>query len=289
MSIHSMTAFAYQQVSLEQGMLACQIRSVNHRFLELGIKLPDCLHDMEGEIRQQLRQVLARGKVDFSLRWEESRDQLPHLNTALVEQLLKFSNTIDNMARHSAPVDALKILAFPGVLTQLQRLSSDAIKDQVRPLILNTLDDFVQSRTSEGTALNTLVKQRILRIREVLKVVNQEIPQLQQDVHQRILQRCTELGREAIEPVRMHQEIVFWLQRMDIREELDRIQTHLDELDRSLIQGGPVGRRLDFLTQELQRESNTLTSKALTASLSHQGIELRILIEQIREQIQNIE
>ncbi len=289
MSVYSMTAFAYRQLPLEQGMLSCQIRAVNHRFLELGVKLPESLQLIEGDIRGLLRQTLARGKVDCTLRWEEGQNKLPHLNTALVEQLLKFSNTIDNMARHSAPVDAMSLLAFPGVLTQNERAAADQIKSQTMQLLQDTLKDFLQSREKEGASLGSLIEEKLIRINESLQLINQQIPLLQSDLNQRIHQRCAELGQENIDPIRMHQEIVFWLHRMDVREELDRLQTHLDELQRTLAEGGPIGRRLDFLTQELQREANTLTSKALTASLSHQCIEMKILIEQIREQIQNIE
>lgn len=287
--IRSMTAFARTEVREPFGTLSCELRSVNHRFLEPGFRLPSTLADLEPQFRERLRNRLSRGKVDIALRFEAAEAQATNvaINEELAARLIKAAEDLGQYTRHVAPVSPTDILRLPGVLT-VQEPDSDAVHQAALALFEQTLDAFIATREREGTELARLIQERLTGIRAEVEKVGLRIPQIQAHYRDRLLARLAEVKAE-LEPTRLEQELVLFAHKMDVSEELDRLLTHVAEIERVLRQGGAAGRRLDFLMQELNREANTLGSKSVAADTSQSSVELKVLIEQMREQIQNIE
>ncbi|MDO9622256.1 MAG: YicC/YloC family endoribonuclease [Moraxellaceae bacterium] len=284
----SMTAFARSEISTAAGQLSLEIRSVNSRHLELSFRLPELLREREFAWRDLVRSRLARGKVEVNLRFsaaENSEMNALVLNQPLLAQLIERMKEVDRLIPHIAPASSLDILRMPGVLVS-EEADHSALITQADALLSQALDDFTAMRAREGAALNELIMQRLTQVEAEVTSVRERLPQIMTSFQQRLRARFDEL---SINPERLEQELVLFAQKMDVAEELDRLLTHVAEIRRVLNQGGAVGRRLDFLMQELNREANTLGSKAVTAESSWSSVELKVLVEQMREQIQNIE
>lgn len=285
----SMTAFARQSAEYPWGSLVWEVRSVNHRYLEPTFKLPEAVRWLEGELRERLRERVARGKVECSLRLQRSAAGRPALtiDQAYLQQLLDSARQIESQLPHSAPLNPLQLLSWPGVLVEADD-ADDALNQSILALFEQTLVQLVEHRAREGAALRRFVETQLDTVAAITGQVRQHMPAIlaaqRQKLQDRLQEVVTDLNRDRVE-----QELVILAQKSDVEEELDRLQTHVQEVRRALGQKGPCGRRLDFLMQELNREANTLSSKSLASDTSLGAVQLKVLIEQMREQIQNIE
>lgn len=287
--VQSMTGFARHESKLPWGTLSCEIRSVNHRFLEPHFRLPELLRSLEPELRGRLRNALQRGKVEiaFQLSIEDGEDQSLTLNMELAEKLADAVRQVNTLLDAPAPVSATDILRWPGVL-ESRRLDQELVEQAVLSLFDTCLQQLCAHRAREGAELAALIEQRLDAILVEVEKVRSRLPSIMQDQRDKLLERLETLKSE-VNPERLEQELVFYAHKADVDEELHRLQTHVNEVRRTLSQKGAIGRRLDFLMQELNREANTLASKSIAADTTQSAVELKILIEQIREQIQNIE
>lgn len=287
--IRSMTAFARAETRTDFGLIACEIRSVNHRFLEPGFRLPDALREIEFPLRERLRQALTRGKVDVQLRYEaaEHHGGSLELDRDLAAQYVKAAEEIDQLSRHAAPLNATDILRLPGVVrtreTDLAALQAEALKT-----FEMALAQFIAMREREGAELARLISERLVAMVAETEKVRVRMPAILAHYRERLLGRLVDIKAE-LNAERLEQEMILFAQKIDVAEEMDRLTAHVAEIRRVLGEAGPVGRRLDFLMQELNREANTLGSKSVSADSSQSSVELKVLIEQMREQIQNIE
>lgn len=286
---HSMTAFARQSAEYPWGSLVWEVRSVNHRYLEPAFKLPDPVRWLEGELRERLREYLARGKVECTLRLQRKTPVGAGLaiDELFLDQLLTSVRQLENKLPERAPVSALELLAWPGVLMEADD-DEDAIHHSVLALFEQTLVQLTENRAREGAALRQFIQGQLDAAAVITDNVRQQIPAILAGQRQKLRDRLQELTGE-LNHDRLEQELVILAQKCDVEEELDRLQTHIKEVRRTLQQNGPCGRRLDFLMQELNREANTLSSKSLASETSQSAVQLKVLIEQMREQIQNIE
>ena len=287
MPIRSMTAYAAGERNTEWGVLGCEMRAVNHRFLELGVRLPDELRVLEPQLRERVATRVSRGKLDLVLRLRSANgsDAL-QVDEALVAKLGDLARQLDAGFPHLR-VQFTDLLQFPGVL-QSRGVDADALQREAIALLDVVLDDFVASREREGGKLAEVIGERATAIAAIAADVRTLVPLIRIGQRNKLDARLADLSQPA-DPGRVEQELVMWLQKLDVDEELDRLDSHLSELRRTLKQKEPVGRRLDFLLQEFNREANTLGSKSVDARTSNAAVELKVLIDQIREQIQNIE
>ena len=287
MPIRSMTAYAAGERSTEWGVLGCEMRAVNHRFLELGVRLPDELRALEPLLREQVTARVSRGKLDLVMRLRNSTgSEGLQVDDALVARLGELANRLDPRFPQLR-VQFTELLQFPGVL-QSRGVDADALQREAKALLDTVLDDFVAAREREGGKLAQVIGERGEAIVRIAGDVRTLVPQIRAGQRQKLEARLADLSQPA-DPGRVEQELVLWLQKLDVDEELDRLDSHLVELRRVLKQKEPVGRRLDFLLQEFNREANTLGSKSVDARTSNAAVELKVLIDQIREQVQNIE
>jgi uncharacterized protein (TIGR00255 family) len=287
--IHSMTAFARESVATAQGILTVELRSVNHRYLDCSFKLPDALRGLEPRLREGASAALDRGKLDCMLRLQAHPTQPGemHLDTARLDAVLAAARKIQDRLDNAAPINPLQVLQFPGIYSSREE-SEEELQKAALALFGEALNTMQQSRQREGAALANLVLDRLQLVAAEVQATRDVLPQLMQQQRNRITTRITDLGVE-VDPGRLEQELVYLAQKADVEEELDRLDTHIAEVRRTLNKGGPCGRRLDFLMQELNREANTLSSKSQSATTTQNAVELKVLIEQMREQIQNIE
>ena len=287
MPIRSMTAYAAGERSTEWGVLGCEMRAVNHRFLELGVRLPDELRALEPQLREQVTARVSRGKLDLVMRLRNSTgSEGLQVDDALVARLGELANRLDPRFPQLR-VQFTELLQFPGVL-QSRGVDADALQREAKALLDTVLDDFVAAREREGAKLASVIGDRADAITGIAADVRTLVPQIRSGQRSKLEARVAELA-QPLDPGRLEQELVLWLQKLDVDEELDRLDSHLAELRRVLKQKEPVGRRLDFLLQEFNREANTLGSKSVDTRTSNAAVELKVLIDQIREQIQNIE
>ncbi|MCC8373171.1 MULTISPECIES: YicC/YloC family endoribonuclease [Photorhabdus] len=286
--IRSMTAFARRDIKSEWGNAAWELRSVNQRYLETYIRLPEQFRSLEPVIRERIRSRLTRGKVECNLRFElDSRSQGELiLNETLAKQLVNAANWVKQQS-NEGEIDPVDILRWPGVMAAEEQ-DLDAISTQLLQELDTTLDAFIQSREAEGNALKIMIEQRLDAVIEEVRKVRQQMPEIMQWQRER-LQTKLEEAQVQLENNRLEQELVLLAQRLDVAEELDRLDAHVKETRNILKKKEAVGRRLDFMMQEFNRESNTLASKSINADITNSAIELKVLIEQMREQIQNIE
>ncbi len=286
--IRSMTAFATGERSTQWGVLGCELRAVNHRFLELGLRLPEELRAHEPLLRERVAARISRGKLDLVMRLRAPEsDAGLHLNQALVEDLARLNLELDSKFP-GLRTSLTELLQYPGVL-QGHGVDVEAMQREVLALLDAVLDDFIAAREREGGKLALVIGERAESIARIAGDVRTLVPQIRAGQRLKLEARLADLSQPA-DPGRLEQELVIWLQKLDVDEELDRLDSHLAEL-RRILKGGkePVGRRLDFLLQEFNREANTLGSKSVDARSSNAAVELKVLIDQIREQIQNIE
>ncbi len=285
----SMTAFARRQVSCGRGVLVWEIRSVNHRYLETGFRFPEALRSIEPAIRDALRRQLARGKVDCQLRLE-SEDRTSgalQIDEDAVRRLNEASGQILALTGGGPALTVMEILKWPGVLRESEALPEN-LEELALSLFHETLNELIATRLREGQELCGFIGKRIEAVREIVAGVRTRMPDIMARQQQALRDRLDALKME-LDPGRLEQEIVLYAHKCDIDEELDRLETHLNEVERVLRLPEPSGRRLDFLMQELNREANTLSSKSIVAETTLNAVDLKVLIEQMREQIQNIE
>ena len=285
----SMTAFSRQQQEQEWGSLTWEIRSVNHRYLETSVRLPESFRGLENGVREAVRKRLTRGKVECALRFQSEAKVSSdlHLNTKLIQQLVQANNEIEKITGTSISLNNMEVLRWPGVIEE-QDFDKTSIEKQALSLFSAALDDLVATREREGAELQGFIKQRIDSVREIVISIRNKMPEILAKQKQNILDRLADLQAE-LEPTRLEQEVSLLTQKADVEEELDRLDSHLNEVERVLGAKGQKGRRLDFLMQELNREANTLSSKSIVVETILNAVELKVLIEQMREQIQNVE
>jgi uncharacterized protein (TIGR00255 family) len=287
--IRSMTAFGRKDTQGEWGSLSWEVRSVNHRFLEPSLRLPDGLRDLDAPVREALRKRLQRGKIECTLKYQahiEANDSL-NINEALLNQLIKAAEAVAAKMTCAAALNPTDILRWPGVLdtreTDLSQIQQTALD-----LFTTTLDDFIAAREREGAELRVAIEQRLDIVTAQVARVKQRVPLVQQQLKDKLLNRLAEL-KVDLDQDRLEQEMVYLAQKMDVSEELDRLGAHVEEVRRTLKAGGAAGRRLDFLMQEFNREANTLGAKSADNECTQAAVELKVAIEQMREQVQNIE
>lgn len=286
--IHSMTAFSRQQHAASWGTLQLELRSVNQRYLEPSFRLPETLRDLEPHFRETLRQRLSRGKVECTLRFTPADDaETLSINHVRLDALANALQDVRSRLPEAAMPDALALLGHPGVI-DASGPDLDSVKADAKALFNTALDDLSAGRAREGERLAELIHQRLAGVREQVTEVRRLLPGLLERQRTLLLERL-ETARAELDPQRLEAELVLQAQKADVAEELDRLDTHVTEVERQLTQKGPAGRRLDFLMQELNREANTLSSKSIVAEETRCAVELKVLIEQMREQIQNIE
>jgi len=283
-----MTAFARKDVQTELATFTWEIRSVNSRYLELHFRLPEQLKAIEGPLREKLRKTLSRGKVECSLRYSLNEQQQDlSVNEELVAQLNRAADQVHGIIGPGNALDALEILKWPGVIRQGE-VDQDAVAKQSLTAFDEALTELVEMRTREGAALKVFIEQRLERIQDETDKVKAILPEILNAQREHLRNKVAEV-LEQVDSERIEQEMVILFQKADVDEELDRLHAHLAEVRRTLGQSGPVGRRLDFMMQELNREANTLSSKSISHLTTQIAVELKVLIEQMREQIQNIE
>ena len=287
--IRSMTAFSRRELSDPLGDFTLEIRSVNHRYLDVILRLPEELRSLEPTLRERIAARLGRGKVEVNLRFtpgEGEGEDLP-LDDERIRKIAHASRHIDSFLYNPAPVSSLEVLKMPGVIRS-EPLDQARLAEVVGRLLDTALDDLVATREREGARLSQMLRERTRAMRGIVEQVQAKMPEYQQLWRERLLAKLAEVKGELDEN-RLEQEMVYFAQKTDVAEELDRLQVHLDEVERVLEQDKPVGRRLDFLMQELNREANTLGAKSIHAEMTKASVDLKVLIEQMREQVQNIE
>ena len=285
--IHSMTGYARKEFKGDWGNAVWEIRSVNQRYLETYLRLPEQLRGLEPILRERFRKQLERGKVECNLRFEsQSANAQIHVNEALAEQLIDNALWVIDRAGQGQ-LNPLDVLRWPGVIAAEEQ-DMDALNTHLLAGFDQVLGQFIDSRQSEGSKLKSLIEQRLDNIQAQVIKVRAHMPQILDWQRQKLIDRLGEAKLE-LDPLRVEQEIVLLAQRIDVAEELDRLETHIGETRKILSKGGACGRRLDFMMQEFNRESNTLGSKSINAETTQVAVELKVLIEQMREQIQNIE
>lgn len=285
---HSMTAFTRQEAQYPWGSLSWEIRSVNQRFLEPHFRLPETLRDLEPAIREMQRKNLNRGKVESVLRFQPAQvSEQFSIDEKLIKQLAGAAESISSHLQNPAQINPLQLMQWPGVL-QNEEVDPDEIKKAALDLYKQGLKDLISSRAREGEELANLIVQRLDGIDAIVKQVRDVLPGILERQRQQIEEKLESI-KEELDPARVEQEIVILANKTDVAEELDRLDTHVAEVRRILKKKDPIGRRLDFLMQELNREANTLASKSIVTETTQCAVELKVLIEQMREQIQNIE
>ena len=288
--IASMTGFARRETTGAWGTLVCELRSVNHRFLEAGFRLPDELRSAEGELRARLTKQLRRGKVDCTMSYRRAQGAAAALevDVAALERLLAGVAVVSRaLAQPAASVNALDVLRWPGVLRE-DGGSGDELQAAAQALFNATLEELMAARAREGERLRELLQQRCAGLEVLLTAVRARLPEVQARVRTRLHERVAELAA-SVDPERIEQELALLLQRLDVDEELERLAGHIEEVRRVIAGSEPAGRRLDFLMQELNREANTLSSKSQDLETTRSAVDMKVLIEQMREQVQNAE
>lgn len=285
----SMTAFARLQADHSFGTLIWEIRAVNHRYLESSFRLPEALRQLEGGLREMLRQHIQRGKVEAQLKLISSHgtsDEVT-LDENVVKQLHSLTSALRTQFSHLAPMSPMEVLRWPGLIVERQQ-DVKGMEEQALTLFSQTVAAFQQQREREGAELQKLIEDRLAQVSGIVAGIRQQLPVILAAQAERIKTQFAELQLQ-VDPSRLEQEIVLIAQKADIHEELDRLDTHVKEVQHTFKQKGQVGRRLDFLMQEFNREANTICSKAIVTATTFGAVELKVLIEQMREQIQNIE
>jgi uncharacterized protein (TIGR00255 family) len=288
--IASMTGFARREATGAWGTLVCELRSVNHRFLEASLRLPDELRVAEGELRARLVKQLRRGKVDCSLNYRRAvvgAAGALEIDSAALERLLAAVHVVARTMPQAAAVNALDVLRWPGVVRD-ESAAGDELLAAAYAVFGATLDELVAARAREGLRLRELLEQRCAGLEALVADVRARLPEVHARMRARLTERLAELAASA-DPERLEQELAILLQRLDVDEELERLSGHIAEVRRVIAGNEPAGRRLDFLMQELNREANTLSSKSQDLETTRSAVDMKVLIEQMREQVQNAE
>ncbi len=285
--LRSMTAFATAESAIPAGSLACELRGVNHRYLELQLRLPDELRALEPALRERVGKRVTRGKVDLSMRLRAATGAPAlDIDEALLARLIERTAQITARAPN-AGLDALALLAWPGVVREPER-DGPALQAAALATLDRTLDDFIATREREGARLAGFIGERLDAIAALIVQLRAWLPDIRSALANRLRAKLAELELDA-ESTRFEQELVLGLSKLDVDEELDRLDAHVAETRSTLTRGEATGRRLDFLLQEFNREANTIGSKSIDTRTSQASVDLKVLIEQVREQVQNIE
>jgi uncharacterized protein (TIGR00255 family) len=287
--IASMTGFARRESSGSWGTLVCELRSVNHRFLEAGFRLPDELRSAEGQLRVRLAQQLRRGKVDCSINYRRPQGAggALEIDREALERLRAAVQAVTHALREGTSVNALDVLRWPGVLRD-DGVGGEQLLGAALALFEATLEDLAAARRREGARLRELLEQRCSALEGLIADVSARLPEVHARVRARLAERVAELAVQ-VDPERLEQELALLLQRLDVDEEIERLRSHVVEVRRVIGANEPAGRRLDFLMQELNREANTLSSKSQDIETTRSAVDLKVVIEQMREQVQNAE
>lgn len=287
--VYSMTAFSRCELSTDRGNLAWEIRSVNHRYLEPTLRLPESFRALEAPLRERLRKSFARGKLEATLRFNPSvaGDGTLEVNQPLVDQLLAAAKRISRQMDSPFKVNPLEVLAWPGVLAGSHQDEGELVQ-QARELFEQAVEALKAQRAREGGELKNLLEERLEAISQRVASLREMMPELLAAHRQKLIDRFNE-ARLELDTTRIEQELVLLAQKMDVAEELDRLDTHVAEARHVLSGDQAMGRRLDFLMQEFNREANTLGSKAIDSRSTQAAVDLKVYIEQMREQVQNIE
>jgi len=287
--IRSMTAFARKDARGDWGTLTCEIRTVNHRYLEPSFRLPEALRELENKFREELRKGLKRGKVDISMRLQSAENTVQsfEISDEMAQAVNNAANHINRMLDNPAHISALDILRWPGVLSVPEQDFS-AAREAAVALFAEAVSELVGVREREGERLRPLFEDRLEAMSKLVASVRSRMPELL-EAQERNLRDRFEKASVELDPDRVAQEMVLLAQKSDVAEELDRLDAHIGEVADALKRDDAVGRRLDFLMQELNREANTLSSKSIDADVTRAAVDLKVLIEQMREQVQNIE
>ncbi|MDD1621309.1 MAG: YicC family protein [Methylococcaceae bacterium] len=283
-----MTAFADGEVAADNLVILCELRSVNHRYSDVSVKLPERLKFVESDVRRLIGEKLKRGKIECALNYKKQLSaQAFAVNPEMVEKLLAATAAIEARMSNPQAFSALDVLAFPGVQQETET-DKDALREKIIGLLNDTLDKLLETRAREGAQLAVLLTERCQKVGQLVEAAHQRMPEVLGNLRGKLTSRVVELVAEPNFD-RLEQELVLLAQKLDVAEELDRLETHVTEVLRALKQPEPTGRRLDFLMQEMNREANTLGSKSADREMTQISIDLKVLIEQMREQIQNIE
>jgi uncharacterized protein (TIGR00255 family) len=287
--IRSMTAFSHRELTTEHGTLSWELRTVNHRYLDISLRLPEEFRSQENSLRETIQATLKRGKVDTTLRFNPVRASSNEIriNEPLARALIIACRQLEAITDNPEPLKAVDILRWPGV-AQDSPLDMDILNAHAKALLQDALDDLLEMREREGKRLADFIYQRCDQIAEIIVRIRRHRPGIIAAQREKILNRIDEL-KISPDYTRIEQELVILAQRLDVEEELDRLMSHLDEINQAMERDEPIGRRLDFLMQELNREANTLASKSNDADTTQAAVDLKVMIEQMREQVQNIE
>lgn len=288
--IHSMTGFASVEHQAAFGRLTWELRSVNHRYLEIGLRLPEEFRVLEPAIRDLMAAHLSRGKIDAALRYTRGQDTEKselQLNSGLAERLFELHRELQRLGNTTQDPNLNDFLRWPGMVAE-RPPDSEPMQTAALDLLTAGVAELKASRAREGGKLVALIVERLDGVSAVVKQVRAWLPEIRESLKLRLLNRVADLP-QPLDPGRIEQEVAFLVQKIDVDEELDRLDAHVTEARRVVELDEPVGRRLDFLMQEFNRESNTLSSKSVDNRSTQAAVELKVLIEQMREQVQNIE
>ncbi|HKQ29889.1 MAG TPA: YicC/YloC family endoribonuclease [Burkholderiales bacterium] len=287
--IFSMTAFARSERTTAWGSLAWELRSVNHRYLEVALRLPEELRGLEPKVREAVADRVARGRVDVSLYWKpnEANAQAIDLDTAQLGRVTAALTSLSKFGIATAPANAIDLLRWPGVM-RTQTLDVEGLSRDALSQLAQALDELRGTRAREGARLKSFMLERLTAVEGHVQTVQAVLPEVVSAFRERLNARLAEISA-SLDRARLEQEIVLFANRTDVAEELERLAAHVQETRRALEGGGQIGRRLDFLMQEFNREANTLGSKSADLRVTNVAVELKVLIEQMREQVQNIE
>ncbi len=288
--ISSMTGFARVEADAGGARLRWEIRSVNHRYLDLQLRLPDGLRGIEEDCRSIVKAGASRGKVDAALNisLDAAALPMPELNLERAKQVIKQAEQVGAEIEAAADLDPLKILRWPGVLREAQQEELDWLFPAAKEILAQTVDEFCAARRREGEKIQALLEGRCEEILERVAAVRERLPLVLEEIRKRLLERIQAVA-QGTDPERLEQEIALVAQKLDVSEELERLEAHVAEVRSALEKDEAVGRRLDFLMQELNREANTLASKSADAETTRHAVDLKVIIEQMREQVQNVE
>ena len=284
----SMTAFAKNTTDFPWGSITCELRSVNHRFLETGFRLPETLRQVEMSLREIARKKLSRGKVDCSIQLAfNSTDATVNADLTLAKQYIELAQQLAVQIDNPAAISPLDIMRWPGVLKE-QDVESEHLQTAAIETFKVTVSQLLEGRQREGDKLADMIEQRLAGIQEQTTIVRENLPDILAHQRTRLEEKMADM-KSQLDESRLEQEMVIIANRTDVDEELDRLDVHIAEIRRVLQSSDSIGRRLDFLMQELNREANTLGSKSIAGVTTQASVELKVLIEQMREQIQNLE
>ncbi|HHX8282839.1 YicC/YloC family endoribonuclease [Vibrio diabolicus] len=287
--IYSMTAYARKEVKGDWGSAVWEIRSVNQRYLETYFRMPEQFRGLEPVLRERFRKHLARGKVECNLRFEANPAAKGELsiNEALANQVIKAAEQVMHMTGELSRINPFQVMQWPGVMETPEQ-DMDAVNKVLLEAFDGAMDEFIEARAREGENMKALIEQRLEAITSEVVKVRARMPEILEWQRERLFSKFED-AKVELDPSRIEQELILLAQKSDVAEELDRLDSHVKETTNILKKGGAVGRRLDFMMQEFNRESNTLASKSISTDITASGVELKVLIEQMREQIQNIE